>query len=95
MDSLELHLQISRLADDIIADSGNAPKCLARAHAIKGLAEAVDEAEHNKVRKALNFMSFSEGQTAVAEFEGKQAPEAETPAAPAPKNKQAPAPKNK
>lgn len=86
MDELSRANQISRMADDIIKDPGNASKALARASAIKGLAEGIDEAEHEKVRQVLNMRSFSAGVPAVAEE--KQA-EAENKMAPTPENKAA------
>jgi hypothetical protein len=80
MDELTRALQISRHADAIIADSGNANKCLSNAHAIKGLAEAIDEAEHSKVRKMISINTFSEEKEAPAPA-NKMAPEPENKAA--------------
>lgn len=109
MDELTRALQISRHADAIIADPGNASKCLSNAHAIKGLAEAIDEAEHSKVRKMISINTFSEEKEAPAinrprvggdlitdgEIHEATIAPVEEKEAPAPANKMAPEPKNK
>lgn len=94
MDELTRASQISKLADDIIADPGNPQKATARAHAIKGLAEGIDDAEHEKVRQVLNMRSFSQGVQAMAdEVAEEKMAEADNKEAPKPENKAAKAKK--